>query len=83
MVNCYQYRYKFGKINYRNLEKVILKFISLLKYLVKMQKKRSVYNIWSAKELQFESCQDVTRFVRRFIDSAITAAIKIAAVMVR
>ncbi|EFN73285.1 hypothetical protein EAG_16364 [Camponotus floridanus] len=46
-----------------------------------MQKKRSVYNIWSAKELQFESCQDVTRFVRRFIDSAITAAIKIAAVM--
>lgn len=83
MVNCYQYIYKFGKINDRNLEKVILKFISLLKYLVKMQKKRSVYNIWSAKEPQFESCQDVTRFMRRFIDSAITAAIKIAAVMVR
>ncbi|CAL1685983.1 unnamed protein product [Lasius platythorax] len=46
-----------------------------------IMRKRSVYNTLPVKEHQFESCQDVTRFMRRFIDSAITAAIKIAVVM--
>lgn len=48
-----------------------------------IMRKRSVYNTLPVKEHQFESYQDVTRFMRRFIDSAITAAIKIAVVMVR
>lgn len=48
-----------------------------------IMRKRSIYNMWPAKEHQLESYQDMTRFMRRFIDSAVTAAIKIAAVMVR
>ncbi|XP_024879002.1 A-kinase anchor protein 14-like [Temnothorax curvispinosus] len=46
-----------------------------------MRKRRSVYNARPAEEHQIESCQDVTRFVRRFVDSAVTAAIKIVDVM--
>lgn len=48
------------------------------------RKKRSVYNVrFAMKEPNFESCQDMTRFARRFVDVAITAAIKIVAIMVR
>lgn len=42
-----------------------------------------MYNTRPAEEHQIESCQDVTRFMRRFVDSAVTAAMKIVAVMVR
>lgn len=42
-----------------------------------------MYSIWPAEEPQVESFEDVTRFVRRFVDLAIIAAIKIVAVMVR
>lgn len=42
-----------------------------------------MYNTRPAEEHQVESCQDVTRFMRRFVDAAVIAAIKIAAVMVR
>lgn len=42
-----------------------------------------MYNTRPAEEYQIDSCQDVMRFVRRFVDSAVTAAIKIVAVMVR
>lgn len=55
-------------------------------YFVEMitRKKRSVYNMQFAMIGQsFESCQDIVRFVRRFIDSTITAAIKIITIMVR
>ncbi|XP_025994998.1 A-kinase anchor protein 14-like [Solenopsis invicta] len=46
-----------------------------------MRKRRSMYSIWPAEEPQVESFEDVTRFVRRFVDLAIIAAIKIVAVM--
>jgi len=48
-----------------------------------MRKRRSVYNTRPAEEQQVEFCQDVTRFVRRFVDSVVTATLKIVAVMVR
>ncbi|KYQ52140.1 hypothetical protein ALC60_08755 [Trachymyrmex zeteki] len=46
-----------------------------------MRKRRLGYNIRPAEDQQVESCQDVTHFVRRFVDSAFISAMKIVAVM--
>ncbi|KYN05458.1 A-kinase anchor protein 14 [Cyphomyrmex costatus] len=46
-----------------------------------MRKKRSVYHTLPAEDQQVESCQDVTHFVKRFVDSAVISAMKIIAVM--
>ncbi|KAG5308203.1 AKA14 protein, partial [Acromyrmex insinuator] len=48
-----------------------------------MRKKQSVYNRRPAEDQQsdLESCQDVTHFVRRFVDSAVISAMKIVTVM--
>jgi len=51
-----------------------------------MKKKRSVYNlrpVLAETEREFESSQDVIDFVRRFLESAITAALNIVILMVR
>ncbi|XP_018340181.1 PREDICTED: A-kinase anchor protein 14-like [Trachymyrmex septentrionalis] len=46
-----------------------------------LRKKQSVYNIQSAKDQEVEFYQDVTHFVRRFVDSAVISAMKIVTVM--
>lgn len=48
-----------------------------------MRKMQSIYNIQPIGEEQLlEFCQDVTHFVKRFVDSAIIAVMKIITVMV-
>ncbi|KYM75751.1 A-kinase anchor protein 14 [Atta colombica] len=46
-----------------------------------IRKRRSVYNTRPAKDQQVEFYQDVTHFVRRFVNSAVISAMKIVAVM--
>jgi hypothetical protein len=51
-----------------------------------MKEKRSVYNlrpVLSETERKFESPQDVIDFVRRFLESAVTAALNVVILMVR
>jgi len=51
-----------------------------------MKEKRSVYNLrpmLAETERKFESPQDVTDFVRRFLESAVTAALNVVILMVR
>lgn len=78
---------KFDRINNRKSRtRVIFCASCSPKYFPEMivRKRRSMYNSWPAEDRQYLAyCQDVTHFAKRFVDSAVTAAIRIVTVMVR